>query len=164
MTNSNIVSVFTNEELLQHWLGHRRVTRRVIETFPDDKLFTYSLGGMRSFGELAKEMTTMAAPGVRGIATGEWVQLQDFDTNGINKLPETKKELLELWDWGTEQIINYWPQIEDGRLQETDVAFGQWEGKVWWLLFYFIDNEIHHRAQSYVYLRSLDIEPPFFHE
>ncbi|MGZ5248500.1 MAG: DinB family protein [Flavitalea sp.] len=29
-------------------------------------------------------------------------------------------------------------------------------------MFYFIDNEIHHRGQGYVYLRSLGIEPPFF--
>ncbi|WP_367868755.1 DinB family protein [Pedobacter sp. WC2423] len=25
-----------------------------------------------------------------------------------------------------------------------------------------MDNEIHHRGQGYVYLRSLGIEPPFF--
>jgi uncharacterized damage-inducible protein DinB len=30
------------------------------------------------------------------------------------------------------------------------------------LFFYLIDNEIHHRGQGYVYLRALDIEPPFF--
>ncbi|MEJ6979249.1 DinB family protein [Pedobacter sp. P351] len=27
-----------------------------------------------------------------------------------------------------------------------------------------IDNEIHHRGQAYVYLRSLGITPPFFWE
>jgi uncharacterized damage-inducible protein DinB len=27
-----------------------------------------------------------------------------------------------------------------------------------------IDNEIHHRAQGYVYLRALNIEPPHFWE
>lgn len=162
--NEEIIPVFTNEELLEHWLGHRRVTRRAIDAFPDDKLFTYSLGGMRPFGELAEEMISMAAPGVRGVATGDWVELKDFDTGDINKNPKNKDELFALWDWSTEQIKKYWPQISDGRLQETDLAFGQWKGKVWWLLFYFIDNEIHHRAQGYVYLRSLDIEPPFFHE
>ena len=28
--------------------------------------------------------------------------------------------------------------------------------------FYFVDNEIHHRGQGYVYLRALGIEPPAF--
>ncbi|MGO3807708.1 MAG: DinB family protein [Sphingobacterium sp.] len=29
---------------------------------------------------------------------------------------------------------------------------------------YFVDNEIHHRGQGFVYLRSLGIEPPHFWE
>jgi hypothetical protein len=37
------------EEFLNHWQGHRRVTRRIIEAFPEDKLFSYSVGGMRPF-------------------------------------------------------------------------------------------------------------------
>jgi hypothetical protein len=28
----------TTDALLEHWQGHRRVTRRVIEAFPDDRL------------------------------------------------------------------------------------------------------------------------------
>jgi hypothetical protein len=40
--------IFTPEELLEHWQGHRRVTRRMIVTFPEDKLFTYSIGGYAS--------------------------------------------------------------------------------------------------------------------
>jgi len=28
----------------------------------------------------------------------------------------------------------------------------------------FVDNEIHHRGQGYVYLRSLGITPPGFYE
>jgi len=31
-------------------------------------------------------------------------------------------------------------------------------------ILYFVDNEIHHRGQAYVYLRALGIEPPFFWE
>jgi uncharacterized damage-inducible protein DinB len=32
------------------------------------------------------------------------------------------------------------------------------------LLFYIIDNEVHHRGQGYVYLRALGIEPPPFYD
>jgi hypothetical protein len=35
--------------LLEHWQGHRRVTRRMIQAFPDDALFGFSIGGMRPF-------------------------------------------------------------------------------------------------------------------
>ena len=40
--------------------------------------------------------------------------------------------------------------------------FGEYESTVRWSIFYFINNEIHHRGQGYVYLRSLGIEPPAF--
>lgn len=61
--------------LLEHWQGHRRLTRRVIEAFPDEKLFSFSLGSMRPFGAMAMEMLSMAEPMLRGILTGQWDQL-----------------------------------------------------------------------------------------
>lgn len=165
MKTDNLISiVITPDQALQHWQGHRSLTRRVIEAFPDDKLFTHTIGGMRPFSEMAVEMIKMAAPGAKGLANGEWGEFGEFNTGEIESSPETKEELLKLWDWSTEQINKYWAQIPEGRLQEKDIAFGQWEGQTWWHLFYFIDNEIHHRGQGYVYLRSLDIEPPFFWE
>jgi uncharacterized damage-inducible protein DinB len=151
--------VITPEALLEQWQGHRKLTRRVIEAFPEDKLFTYSVGGMRPFSELAMEMIRMGAPGMEGIVTRVW---PNVDWSDESQNPKTKKDLLKLWDEVTEKINTLWPQIPPTRFQEMDVAFGQWKGPVYWTLFYFIDNEIHHRAQGYVYLRSLGIAPPPF--
>ena len=161
MTNTleATTQIMSQQQILEHWQGHRKLTRRGIEAFPEDKLFTYSLAGMRPFSELAMEFIRMAGPGVKGIQSREWKKFND-DT----KMPTTKAELLELWDETTEIINETFAKIEPERFQETDVAFGQWEGKIYWMLFYFIDNEIHHRGQGYVYLRSLGIEPPFFWE
>lgn len=149
--------IFTPGQLLEHWQGHRRVTRRMIEIFPEDKLFTYSIGGMRPFSALVLEMISMAGPGIKGIATAKWGQYEED-----SQTPATKADLLKLWDEVTEQIEKFWPLIPPHRFQEIDSAFGQWKGSVSWILFYFIDNEIHHRGQAYVYLRSLGIEPPAF--
>ena len=44
------------------------------------------------------------------------------------------------------------------------MAFGQYPGTTHDLILYVIDNEIHHRAQGYVYLRALGIEPPPFYD
>lgn len=153
-------AVITPSILLKHWQGHRNVTRKVIEVFPEDKLFTYSIGGMRPFGELVREILTMAAPGIEGVVTRKWPSFQE--TEARFKTPCTKAELLAYWDQATEQLNTLWPQIPEGRFQEMDKVFGQWEGPIHWSLFYFIDNEIHHRAQGYVYLRSLGIAPPPF--
>lgn len=150
------------DALLAHWQGHRRLTRRVIEAFPEDKLFTYSVGGMRPFAELAMEMLRMGAPGVRGVVVGQWQSWNDVEK--AYPTPHSREELLAMWDRSTEQINSLWPHITAERFQEVVKMFGQWEGPVYWSILYFIDNEIHHRAQGYVYLRSLGIEPPPFWE
>ena len=143
--------------LLEHWQGHRRLTRRVIDAFPEDRFYSFSIGSMRSFGAMALELLTMAEPMVRGIVTGEWDQ-------SLTREERSKEELLRLWDESTTKIDALWPKIPLERFQETMTAFGQYPGKVHELLFYVIDNEIHHRGEGYVYLRALGIAPPPFYE
>ena len=145
----------TPEQLLAHWQGHRRLTRRVIDAFPEDELFSFSIGGMRSFGVMTLEVLNMAVPTLKGIITEEWEWSN-------NPEPRPKEEILRLWDESTEEINTLWPQVTAERLQETMTAFGYWTMPGYDLLLYLIDNEIHHRGQSYVYLRALGIEPPSF--
>ena len=57
-----------------------------------------------------------------------------------------------------------WPTIPPARFEAVDKAFGMYEGVLYGLLLYRIDNEIHHRGQAYVYLRALGIDPPAFWE
>ena len=149
--------VITAEQLLEHWLGTRRATRRFIEAFPEKELFEYSIGGMRTFSKLALEFIGMAVPTLVGITTREWPKSEKTDP------PTTKADLLRRWDETTDGINKLWPNIPPERWQETDKAFGQWEMTIYGLMFYLIDNEIHHRGQGSVYLRSLGIEPPFFY-
>ena len=140
--------VMTPEWLLEHWQGHRRLTRRIIEAFPEDQLFACSIGGMRPFGELALELLAMAAPMARGIVTGEW----EYAPPDIR----SREELLRRWDEDTAEIDRPW--------QEVITAFGAYTAPTIHLLMYVVDNEVHHRGQGYVYLRSLGIEPPPFWE
>jgi len=143
--------------LLEHWQGHRRLTRRVIDTFPGDQLFSFSIGSMRPLGAMVMEMINMAEPMVRGIVTGEWKQ-------SVTREARPKEEILRLWDQSTGEINSLWAQIPPDRFQQHMTAFGQYPGVVYDLLLYVIDNEIHHRGQGYVYLRALGIEPPPFYE
>jgi uncharacterized damage-inducible protein DinB len=150
-------SIFiTPTALLAHWQGHRRLTRRVIDAFPEDKLLTFSLGGMRPFGAMALEMVTMAAPMLRGAVTGEW--------STPDRGEVAKSEILRRWDEATKEMDTLWAQIPPQRFHETVTAFGQWPGILHDLILYVIDNEIHHRGQGYVYLRALGIEPPAFYD
>jgi uncharacterized damage-inducible protein DinB len=156
-TSTAQASFISPDAVLEHWQGHRRLTRRLIEAFPEDQLFTFSLGGMRTFGELALELLSMAEPMVRGVATGEW-------STSFARDAQPKSEILRRWDEGTERINELWRQIPAEKFGEHMTAFGQYPGIAHDLILYVIDNEIHHRGQGYVYLRALGIEPPPFYE
>jgi len=149
---------------LNEWLGHRRLTRKVIAAFPENELFTYSIGGMRPFAEMVKELIDVSGAGTKGIATDNWENTSGMSEHTLAEDQRKKEALLQLWDESTEEIVKYFNQISEQRLEETVLAFGQYEGQVFSTLLYFKDNEIHHRAQGVVYLRSLGIEPPAFYD
>ena len=156
-SSSTAAPIMTSQQFLEHWQGHRKLTRRVIDAFSEEQLFNYSVGGMRPFSALAMEFIGMAVPTLTGVISGKWDQYNPAKVT-------TKAELLKQWDDTTAQIDKLWPTIPEGRFQEVDTAFGQWKMPIWDLLLYIRDNEIHHRGQGYVYLRSLGIEPPPFRE
>ena len=151
------------DALLEHWQGHRRLTRRTIEAFPEDAFYNFSIGGMRTFAQLTMEIVGLAAPGIRGIAYGDWTFSEPV-LDHSTPAPATKAEVLNLWDLVTEYIDTLWPQITVERFTEREAAFGMYENTNLDTLLYFIDNEIHHRAQGFVYLRALGVEPPSFWE
>ncbi|MBS7563453.1 damage-inducible protein DinB [Mucilaginibacter sp. Bleaf8] len=154
-------SVITPEQLFTHWQEHRRLTRKVIAAYPDEHFFTYAIGGMRPFAHLLLEITDLAEAGIQGIVTGKWKSLQELSHVSGNH-PQDKAAFLKWWDEVTELIDKLSPQIDIHRFSEKIRAFGMYEGTVCSTLLYLIDNEIHHRGQAYVYLRSLGIEPPAF--
>jgi uncharacterized damage-inducible protein DinB len=149
--------VITADQLLSHWQGHRALTRRMIEAFPEDELYRFTIGSMRPFGALVLEIITMAAPMLRGLVTGKWDATMDRE-------PRPKAELLRQWDESTEEINSLWASLPVERFQETVTTFGQYEGRTIDHIMYVIDNEIHHRGQGYVYMRALGKEPPPFYE
>jgi len=145
----------TPSQLLDHWQGHRRLTRRFIIAFPEKELFEFSVGGMRPFAQLATEMFKMALPTLEGVSSDTW----NYEKS---PMPKTREELLEHWDRTTDELDRKFPLVPPERFQASMKAFGQWESTGYGLLLYAIDNEIHHRAQGSVYLRALGIEPPSF--
>ena len=148
-----------SSQLLEHWQGHRNLTRRVIEMFPEKELFEFSIGGMRTFAELAVELLCIAGPALKGIVEQ---QAEPFSVEAFQ--PKTKEDILAKWDSETEVINHYFNLISEDRFQETFNLFGQYEFPVYQNIVYFVDNEVHHRGQGFVYLRALGIDPPFFWE
>lgn len=154
-----VTEIISSEALLAHWQGHRTLTRRVIDAFPEKELFEFSIGGMRPFSKIVMELLGIAGPGLKEIVSGQSSPLNEsFD--GIT----TKAQLLEKWDEENAVVNEYFPRITPERFHETFNLFGMYEAPVIYSIQYFIDNEIHHRGQGYVYLRALGVEPPPFWE
>ena len=151
--------VITPEDLLNHWQGHRALTRRVIEAFPEKDFFEFSIAGMRPFAKLADELLAIAVPGLKGIVTKESKPFTEDSEKLI-----FKAQYLEKWDEATAEINQYWQKLSIEDFNDTFNLFGQYEFPVIQNILYFIDNEVHHRGQGYVYLRALNIQPPFFWE
>lgn len=139
---STVKPIITPEELLAHWQGHRNLTRRFIEAFPEKELFEFSIGGMRPFAELVKEFLSIAVPGLTEIVSGN---SNPFDDERSDL--KTKADLLKAWDDATEKIRDSWAQIPQEKFREMNNLFGQYNFPVIDNILYFIDNEIHHRGQ-----------------
>lgn len=134
------------------------MTRRTIEKFPEEQLFSYSIGGMRTFADLVKELLSIAEPGLRGIVS----RTEEPYNHDIGLT--TKEALLAKWDADTPKIIELYNQIPEEDFHKEHNLFGEYKFPIFSNLLYFIENEVHHRGQGYVYLRALGIEPPFFWE
>lgn len=156
MDTLTTTQIITSNDLLKHWQGHRALTRRVIELFPEQDFFNFSIGGMRTMSQLTNEFLAMEAPGLKAIVNREECP---YTERGNFK---TKAEYLEQWDKDTQDINQYWTQLKDEDFAQNFKLFGQYEFPVVQNILYFIDNGVHHRGQAFVYLRALGITPPFF--
>jgi len=158
MTTKARPSILTVQDFIAHWQGHRALTRRVIEAFPEDQLFSFTAAPpMRPFGLLATEIHFVSEMNLHAMQTGEWRE-PDW-TQG----PTTRADLLREWDALSARIAVVGPATDEAFFTATHaLPWGDMPG--WVASIYTVDNEIHHRAQGYVYLRALGIEPPAFYE
>lgn len=156
-TTKRISVIITPEELLAHWKGHRGLTRRLIEAFPEKEFFEFSIGGMRPAAQLIQETMDVSTGGVREMAGGEAGEIA-----GHGVKAKSKAEALQIWDDNTAELFENLVKIPADKFHDRILSFGQYEGTIWGNIFYFLDNEIHHRGQAYVYLRALGVEPPEF--
>lgn len=150
--------LLTPDTLLEHWEGHRRLTLRVLEAFPESELFAFTPAApMRPFASMVAEIINVEKVLVTALVTGEWrfTNAQEFTS---------KSALLEACHAVRAETRARWQELRPERLLEIGPVPLPKPLSPLEDFLYMIDNEIHHRAQGYVYLRSLGIEPPAFYE
>lgn len=153
-------TALTGSLLVDHWLGHRRLTRRTIVAFPERALFEHHAPGMRPFGAIVHEINTYLPLVLRGAADAVW----DWPDEYASTAPTQKADLLAAFDAATEDMKRDLPRVSTERFLAVDNPIGSRQEPVVFTLLYFLDNEIHHRGQGFVYLRELGIQPPAFQQ
>lgn len=148
----------TPPSFLAEWLGNRRLTRRVIEVFPDDQLFTFTPAlPMRPFGAMAWEIHGVTTYTLDGLVTDVWGEPR------WGNFPDSREALLTAWDDVSARIAAELPSVPPTRYaEEKQLAWGSMTALS--AVRGVLENEIHHRGQGYVYLRALGITPPDFWE
>jgi uncharacterized damage-inducible protein DinB len=129
------------------------LTRQLIEVFPEDGLFEYSIGGMRTFGMMVKEIIGIADSGLQELFQDAPIPVKKINQNLATATAFTKEEVLNLWDDVTHKINTLWLLIPKQRFHEVMLVYGTYEGITSDIILYCIDNEVNHRGQGYVYLR-----------
>jgi len=162
-----VPELVTRDRFFEAWEANRRLTLKTIEAFPEDKLFGYTpVEPLRSFGSMLLEVAYLELDYMRGIATGEWVLTSPSKAFAQRPGAESRAKLLDLFHEVRGRTRDWWAGVTVERLltTEPDPFFGAPPDMMIQRLEYAVENEIHHRAQGYVYLRLLGIEPPAFYD
>ena len=146
--------LLTPEALLTNLKDVRALTRNVIEAFPEKELFGFSVANLRPFSQMVEEFLM-----ITNYIFTETLHENHTSFCAKGQFPTTKEGVLALWDKATEIVDNEWNEIEDYTqpltIYQMTFSFTQW-------ILYAIENETHHRGQGYTYLRTLQIDPPYF--
>lgn len=143
------------------WEENRRLTDKVATVFCEAGVMDETpVPGMRSFRKLLLEIWGIEQVYARGLATENWKF--EFLPESYNTCPI--EELITVGRSVREETRNLWTTVtEEALKKERPTPFqGHPEGRAIEWLTYALENEIHHRAQGYVYLRLLGLEPPAF--
>ncbi|WP_221090258.1 DinB family protein [Deinococcus aquaedulcis] len=143
--------------LAAHWLGHHHLTARTLLAYPDEALFTFSSAPpLRPFGAMVWEVHGQTGYVLDGLRTGTW---------GEPHWPEPADQdpaaLRAAWAAQSARLARELPAVPEARyLDMQRTGWGELSGLG--AALGAIDNQVHHRAQGYVYLRALGLEPPDF--
>jgi uncharacterized damage-inducible protein DinB len=145
------------------WEDNRRLTLKVARAFPGDALFSATpVPTMRPFAEMLLEIASLEHFLIHGLTAADWAWGPEQATK-----PGTPDELFARLQGTREHTRRVWPSISGSLLLAVHPAPPRFGGPsappLDWFQ-YALENEVHHRAQGYSYLRHLQIEPPAFYE
>jgi uncharacterized damage-inducible protein DinB len=134
---------------------------RLLETFPDDKLASHPVSGMRSPAELAVHVSSTCVRDIaEGVARGSITADEAAEAKTAAEIG-TSRELVGFARECFERADAAVKRIGDAELAAMVPTPWKsvWPGSV---AFHVLSDEfMHHRGQLYAFARASGIEPPF---
>jgi uncharacterized damage-inducible protein DinB len=139
-----------------------RVTRRIIDAFPDDRLDWAPAEGARTPRQIVEHIYGSSVAHAHAAHTGTLTQEDHHAAEDAPRAGGTA-ELIAWADakWAAMQADA--TSVDDEGLAGTVKAF-YGEFPVWMMLSFNYDEHWHHRGQLTVYLRLLGVEVPFLYD
>ena len=145
--------------LREHLERYRGVTLQTLDMVSEEKLRWYPTQSQFSFAEQFVHIAQVEDFYAHGLLSGDWdksrlelpKERQTHETLR-RKLEETRKFTMAKLDALDAARLNMIVSVPDVSVE--------WPLRSW--LWYMVEHEIHHKAQLSVYMRQVDMTPPFF--
>lgn len=147
------------EQMMNHWLRHRRVLEELLKTIPDEQIGYKPWDGAMALGELAQHIAASADMFVALAKTGDQ-EIKPPEPADCKTMEEVRRIVTEY----TEKTRATFASLTDEELEiHYDSPHPNFRGPRKNLLLIAIDHEIHHKGQLFVYARMIGTKDlPFF--
>ncbi|HXE74800.1 MAG TPA: DinB family protein [Candidatus Xenobia bacterium] len=143
----------------EHLERYRGVTLQTLEMVPEDKLPWYPSVAQFSFAQQFYHIAQVEEFYSRGLFEGDWNTARLEPPRQRFTRDELRAKLKEARAYTLGRLDKLTPAQLEATVRVPNIPV-EWPLRSW--LWYMLEHEIHHKAQLAVYLRHIDVTPPFF--
>lgn len=145
--------------LREHLERYRGVTLQTLDLVPDDKLPWYPSVAQFSFAQQFFHIAQVEEFYSHGLFEGDWDARRLEEPRQRFTREELKSKLKEARAYTLGRLEALAPEQLEAvvRVPSSPV---EWSLRSW--LWYMLEHEIHHKAQLAIYMRHIDLTPPFW--
>lgn len=145
--------------LREHLERYRGVTLQTLDLVPDDKLPWYPSVAQFSFAQQFCHIAQVEEFYSHGLFEGDWDSKRLDEPRQRFTREELRNKLKEARAYTLARLEALGPGQLESIVSVPNIPV-EWPLRSW--LWYMLEHEIHHKAQLAVYMRHIDLTPPFF--
>ena len=145
--------------LREHLERYRGVTLQTLEMVPEEKLPWYPSVAQFSFAQQFCHIAQVEDFYSHGLFEGDWDAQRLEPPRQRFTHEELRVKLMEARAYTLGRLEKLAPAQLEAIVRVPDTPV-EWPLRSW--LWYMLEHEIHHKAQLAIYMRHIDLTPPFW--